>query len=90
MNFLEFLTFAIYLSFLASIILALQIYNPGKQIREAIHIEESDEKFDEKVFEEPDSDEEEVPFDPSKEDYTMTENPMLRHRNVLSEMEMVD
>lgn len=42
-------------------------------------VEETNEKFDEKQFEEPDSDEEPV-FDPSKENYTMMENPMLRRR----------
>ena len=37
------------------------------------------------AFDEPSSDEE---FDPTKEEYTMTENPMLRHRNNHEEAEV--
>lgn len=40
-------------------------------------VELTNEKFDEKEFEEPDSD--------SSEEYIMTENPMLRHRNTTAE-----
>jgi hypothetical protein len=72
--------FGIYLAMMTLSILFLQIYNPGKQIREALH----PETMTESVFEEPDSDSdaEEEAFDPTKESFTMTENPMLRHRNL--------
>jgi hypothetical protein len=91
----EFTILGLYLATLLAFLVAIQVMNPGKAIREALHPEtmegvESDEQFAELELEEPDSDEE-VPFDPTKEAFTMTENPMLRHRKVeMSEMEMVD
>lgn len=76
----EFTVFGIYLALMTLTILLLQIYNPGKQIRETI--EYSQKEFAESVFEEPDSDSdgEEKTFDPTKETFAMTENPMLRRR----------
>ncbi len=88
----EFTIFILYLFSLASFVTIVYILNPGRAIREAMDIryQETNEKFVNLEWEEPDSDEEIKPFDPAKEDYTMTENPMLRHRNKISEMEMVD
>lgn len=83
MTLLEFTIFGIYFAMLTITIVLIQIYNPGQYARRPIEfaIEESLETFDEKVFEEPDSDSEaEESFDPTKETFTMTENPMLRHR----------
>lgn len=84
MTLLEFTIFALYLAMITFTIVLIQIYNPGQFVRKPMEfaIEESLETFDEKVFEEPisDSDAEPESFDPTKESYTMTENPMLRHR----------
>jgi len=94
MSLLEFLIFGLYLAMLTLGILGVQIL---EQMRLAnmkqLTIEDSSEKFVESEFEEPDSDDEQAPFNPDTEQYTMTENPMLRHRNVeqqVSAMEMVD
>jgi hypothetical protein len=78
----EFTFFSLYLAILTISILCIQIYNPGKQVRETLHPETA-----ESVVEEPDSDSdvEEEPFDPNKESFTMVENPMLRHRTVQEE-----
>lgn len=77
MTLFEFTVFGIYLAMLLLSILFLQIYNPGKQTQEAIlDSNETGEEADS------DSDVQEEPFDPTKESYTMMENPMLRHRNV--------
>ena len=87
MSFLEFFILAIYLSFLLSVIVVIQVLNPGKAIREAQKVE---------VVEEPflDSEDEKPEFNPETEEYEMTENPMLRHRKIeqkeLSAMEQVD
>ncbi len=56
--------------------------------KQQLTIEDTDEKFVQSELEEPESDDEHPPFNPETETYTMTENPMLRHR--ISEMEMVD
>lgn len=87
----EFTVFGMYLAILLAIIVGIQVYNPGKHMRESFDVQESTETFAESDFQEPDSDEE-VEYDPSKENFTMTENPMLRHRNVETQppMEMVD
>jgi hypothetical protein len=88
----EFTIFGIHLTILLAWLIIIQILNPGKAMREAMEIryEETKEKFVQSEFEEPESDED-VPFDPAQETFTMTENPMLRNRKVeMSEMEMVD
>ena len=86
MNLFEFFYLAIYLSFLTGVIAAIQIYNPGKMSRE--FIVETTKEMETEVNQESyvDSDEEDTkqPFNPEEEDYTMTENPMLRQRvNIL-------
>ncbi len=92
----EFTIFGIHLAILLAWLIAIQMLNPGKAVREALHPEtieavESNEKFVQAEFEEPDSDSEQEPFNPEKENFTMTENPMLRHRKVeMSEMDRVD
>ena len=82
MNLFEFFYLAIYLSFLTGVIAAIQIYNPGKMTREFMI--ETTKEMETEVNQESyvDSDEEDTkqPFNPEEEDYTMTENPMLRHR----------
>lgn len=95
MSLLEFLIFGLYLAMLTLGILGVQIL---EQMRLAnskqLSIEDSNEKFVQSELEEPDSeDEQPASFNPESEDYTMTENPMIRHRNVeqqVSAMEMVD
>ncbi len=77
---LEFTIFGLHLLFLLAALVAIQTLNPGKAIRE-VQVQESQEAFVEKEWEEPDS-EEETSFDPTAQTYTMTENPMLRHRKV--------
>lgn len=86
MNLFEFFYLAIYLSFLTGVIAAIQIYNPGKMTREFMI--ETTKEMETEVNQESyvDSDEEDTkqPFNPEEEDYTMTENPMLRQRvNIL-------
>ena len=81
----EFTIFGLYLATLLAFLVTIQVMNPGKAIREAMEVryEESKEKFAELEFEEPPSEsDEDVSFDPAKESFTMTENPMLRHRKV--------
>jgi len=90
MSLFEFFILGIYLSFLTSIIVLIQVFNPGKMTREYQTM-----KVLESEFEEPESEDERPPFNPETEEYTMTENPMLRHRIVeqkeeLSLMEQVD
>ena len=74
---------------LTIMIISIQIYNPGKQIRQSLEVEESNESFTEKEFEEPDSDSE-------QETFTMTENPMfqtnpeLRQRSHVAEMSLME
>jgi hypothetical protein len=81
MNLFEFFYFACYLSMLTIFIVSIQIYNPGKQLREALTQEESQETFAEKELEETDSEEETSPH-PELETFTMTESPLFRKRNV--------
>ncbi len=93
MTLFEFFIFGLYLATLTIAIVGIQIVNPGKAIRENLAIEDMPEKTANAEMEEPDSEEDHPPFNPETEDYTMTENPMLRHRNVeqqASAMEMVD
>lgn len=75
---LEFTIFGLHLLFLLAALVAIQTLNPGKAIRE-VQVQDTQEAFVEKEWEEPDS-EEETSFDPTAQTYTMTENPMLRHR----------
>lgn len=56
---------------LTIMIISIQMYNPGKQLKESLEVEQSNESFTEKEFEEPDSDSE-------QETFTMTENPMFQ------------
>ena len=99
MTLLEFLIFGIYLAMITASLIMIQIYNPGAAIREHMTIEDKGEPFVNQELEEPDSEPDtkdaKAPFDPEKETYTMTENPILRHRNVEQEqsspaMELVD
>jgi hypothetical protein len=94
MSLLEFLIFGIYLAMLALGIVGVQLL---EQMRLAnlqhLSIEDTQDKVIDSELEEPESDDEQKPFNPDSEDYTMTENPMLRHRNVeqqVSAVEMVD
>ena len=85
MNMFEFTVFGIYLTMLTLTIAAIQYFNPGNVVREEMTIEYTEEKVAESELEEPDSSEgENPPFHPETESYTMTENPILRHRVVTS------
>lgn len=90
MTLLEFTVFGLYLGFLLAAILTIQAL---EQQRLQFRVEETEEKFVETTdtLEEPSSEEEvgeEPPFNPETEPYTMTENPMLRHRVVDQELDM--
>lgn len=91
MTLLEFTVFGLYLSFLLAAIVTIQML---EQKRIQFRVEETEEKFVESpnAEEEPSSEEEETaeesPFNPETEPYTMTENPMLRHRVVDQELDM--
>lgn len=82
----ELIVLSVYITTIIVAILAIQILNPGQAIRESMKVQETNEKFVQADFEEPDSDEE-PPFNPQTEEYTMEENPMLRHRNVGNQVE---
>ncbi len=93
MSLLEFLVFGLYLAMLTLGIIGVQILEEMRlSNKQQITVEDTGEKFAESEFEEPVSEDEHPPFNPETEDFTMTENPMLRHRNVAatSAMEMVD
>ena len=93
MTLLEFLIFGLYLAMLTLGIIGVQILEEMRLAnKQQITVEDTDEKFVQSELEEPASDDEQPPFNPETEQYTMTENPMLRHRNVaeMSSMEMVD
>lgn len=92
----EFTILGLHLAMITFMLVLIQLYNPGAAMRQAMTIEDKGEPFVEPEFEEPDSDSEpetKAPFNPEEEDFTMTENPMLRNRNAQKEpvmMEMVD
>ena len=77
MNLFEFLYFGFYLGFLTSIIVMVQLLEVTnireQQIKKVEVVEEP--------WEESDIEDMKEPFDPEKENFTMTENPMLRHRS---------
>ena len=86
MNLFEFFYLAIYLSFLTGVIAAIQIYNPGKMSREFIveTTKEMETETNQESYVDSDEEDTKQPFNPEEEDYTMTENPMLRQRvNIL-------
>jgi hypothetical protein len=74
MSVLEFLYFSFYLLFLLANIVAIQILNPVKP-KPALQ----DTTQLESTLQEPET---------SKDDYTMTENPMFRNRNQETEAEV--
>lgn len=74
---LEILVFVVYLSFVFSTVALVLYFNPGKQMREAFQVEDTEEKFVQAELEEPSSESEQSE---SEEEYIMTENPMLRQR----------
>jgi len=81
LSLLEFTIFTLHLLVLLTALIVIQTLNPGKVIREyneeqTLRTKELEDQA------------QEVPFDPTTETYTMTENPMLRHRtntNILRE-----
>ena len=93
MTLLEFLIFGLYLAMLTLGMIGVQILEQMRlSNKQEVVAEETNEKFVELELEEPESDDEQPPFNPETETYTMTENPILRHRNTAetSAMEMVD
>ena len=92
MTLLEFTVFGLYLLFLIVAMVTVQVVE-AKRLQ--IRVEDTDEKFVETAEEEEEEEEEvteeggeEPPFNPEVEPYTMTENPMLRHRVVDQEVDM--
>lgn len=87
MTLFEFFIVGFYLAMLTSLMVAIQVLDASRIVRESLAVEQSDEKF-------ADSDDECTPFNPETETYEMTENPMLRHRIVEQKevplMEQVD
>jgi hypothetical protein len=86
----EFTYFAVYLTLITAWIVMIQMVNPGRQIREALQVQYTDEKFVENFQEEePESEaeEEKAPFNPEEEPYKMTENPMFSHQESLEAKE---
>jgi hypothetical protein len=89
MNLFEFLYFGFYLGMLTAMIVAIQTFESRYQKSISVEVVEEPflEKEQEQELEEPGSEEEkEAPA----EEYTMTENPMFRHRNVTPLVEQVD
>jgi hypothetical protein len=79
MTLYEFTVFGIYLAMLTVILITIQLTNPGKAAREALHpqIEFPNEKFVEDTYDVSDSEDEKTPFNPETESFKMTENPMF-------------
>ena len=91
MTLLEFILLGFYLALLLAAMVTIQMLESQ---RLQLRVEETAEKFVESgSFEEPSSDDE-VPLqeaaDPEKDEYSMTENPMFRHRTVHGNQEEVD
>lgn len=84
MNMFEFTVFAIYLIMLTLALVGIQYFNPGKVVREEMPIQFTEEIRSDSEVEEASSEEENPPFHPETESYTMTENAILRHRIVTS------
>jgi len=64
----------------------IQIYNPGKMSREFMieTTKEMETETNQESYVDSDEEDTKPPFNPEEEDYTMTENPMLRQRvNIL-------
>jgi hypothetical protein len=80
MSFLEFFILGSYLCLLASVIVAIQVFQLGKTIEDKK--EQTLEIVEEPFLESESELEEKKPFNPETEEYTMTENPMLRHRSI--------
>ncbi len=88
MNLFEFFVIGVYFAFITITIVAIQILNPGGEIRGIMAAgKEQTELVEEDVEseKEEEEDEEETPKSPVKDDYAMSENPMFRHRLVESE-----
>lgn len=89
MTLFEFFVFGLYLAMLIAAMVGIQILDARRPVHQTITVLDSQEKFVQSELEEPESDDDTRPFEPEKEEFTMTENPMFRHRNI-SKMEMVD
>lgn len=76
----EIFIFTLYLATIFICVAAIAYLNPGKSIRESITVLDTDEKFVQAEFEEPESSE-------SEKEFTMEENPMLRHRNLVEQVD---
>jgi hypothetical protein len=81
MTVLELTVVVLYMLLLGMSIAMIQILQLTREER-GMTVKKEEDFLVQSELEEPDSDEEKTPFDPQKEDYAMTENPMLRHRNV--------
>jgi hypothetical protein len=93
MPLLEFLILGLYLAMLLVGIVGIQLLEEVRLARKDLTVEEGEEEIAQADFEEPESEEEHPStFNPETEQFTMSENPMLRHRNVeqATAMEMVD
>lgn len=75
----EAFVFIVYLFCVFSTVAAIMYFNPGKQVREVLHAEETDEKFVQAEFEEPSSESEQ------SESEEENKNPTLRQRRFSSE-----
>jgi hypothetical protein len=84
MSVLELTVVVLYILLIALSAVMIQMLDLGRRLREEreIQVVETKEQFVDASFDASDSEEEETPFDPSKETYSMTENPILRHRVV--------
>jgi hypothetical protein len=80
MSLFEFFYLGMYLCLLTSIIVVIQVYQPGKTLEDKK--EQTLEIVEEPFLESESELEEKKPFNPETEEYTMTENPMLRHRSI--------
>jgi len=80
MSVLELTVVVLYMLLLGMSIAMIQILQLTRE--ERVKTVKDEDFLVQSELEEPDSEEEKTPFDPQKEDYAMTENPMLRHRNV--------
>ncbi len=82
----EIFIFTLYLATIFISVATITYLNPGKAMRESFQVEDTNEKFAQAEFEEPESDKSEE----KEEEFTMEENPMFRHRNVNKEIPWIE
>lgn len=82
MTLFEFLYFFFYLSFLAAMIVSIQVFNPGRKTRETWDHYNKPQQEDTN-----DVSDEEYEGEPEEETFEMTKNPMFSHQEEIESKE---